>query len=347
MSNYEGKLGEWLKYVQQAISGDNQSIKEETPKPEVDTNQLGETSERMVMRNRLDHVIPDDPSSIDTSSIIADPSLIKDRLDVHNRRAKLFDDADVPDVEDYLPFLKESQQKPESPSNHSQTPPPPVIPPRSERIAERIIESESPFSDEFPFFEGTGEPKPIVRNPEQPVTEHTPIAQAAPTVEPIPVVEPKPVIESINVEEAPESVQSSTKTETSQRQTASKPRTKIIPPAQPDAAEIRELWDKLPRHIQLLMGQSQQEVAQRSYKKFKETREELVAKLLDPTLSLEETARILNVCPTTVRRYTNRGALKHLRTAGNQRRFRLSDVLGFLESHQVGIDSDSTAETAQ
>ena len=55
-------------------------------------------------------------------------------------------------------------------------------------------------------------------------------------------------------------------------------------------------------------------------------------RLLDPTLSLEETARLLNVCPTTVRRYTNKGLLTHQRTSGDQRRFKLSDVLAFLEA---------------
>ncbi|MEO7719879.1 MAG: helix-turn-helix domain-containing protein [Capsulimonas sp.] len=63
-----------------------------------------------------------------------------------------------------------------------------------------------------------------------------------------------------------------------------------------------------------------------------ETREELLSRLLDPTLTLEETARMLEVCPTTVRRYTNRGILPHERSQGNQRRFKLSSVLAFMES---------------
>lgn len=78
-----------------------------------------------------------------------------------------------------------------------------------------------------------------------------------------------------------------------------------------------------------------EEVAQRSYKPFRETREELLERLLDPELTLEETARLLNCCPTTVRRYTNKGILKHIRTGGNQRRFKLSDVLEFLESRKA------------
>ena len=66
-----------------------------------------------------------------------------------------------------------------------------------------------------------------------------------------------------------------------------------------------------------------------------ETREELLRRLLDPTLTLDETARILEVCPTTVRRYTNRGALPCERSAGNQRRFKLSHVLAFKEAQGV------------
>lgn len=62
-----------------------------------------------------------------------------------------------------------------------------------------------------------------------------------------------------------------------------------------------------------------------------ESREQLVQRLLDPVLTLEEAATLLDVCPTTVRRYTNRGVLKCYRTPGNQRRFRLSEVMSFME----------------
>lgn len=66
-----------------------------------------------------------------------------------------------------------------------------------------------------------------------------------------------------------------------------------------------------------------------------ESREQLVQRLLDPVLSLEEAATLLDVCPTTVRRYTNRGVLKCYRTPGNQRRFRLSEVMSFMERRQM------------
>ncbi len=98
------------------------------------------------------------------------------------------------------------------------------------------------------------------------------------------------------------------------------------------------LWKRLPRHIQLLVGmapETKEEPAQKYYSRgFKESRQQLIERLLDPTMTLEDTARVLGVCPTTVRRYTNRGVLPHYRTLGQQRRFRLSDVLAFLEKQQ-------------
>lgn len=105
-----------------------------------------------------------------------------------------------------------------------------------------------------------------------------------------------------------------------------------LPP--PTVVEAAAMFHLLPRHIQLLVRPVREEIAQNSYKsKFTESRNELIRRILNPQLTLEETARILNVCPTTVRRYTNRGLLTQERTAGNHRRFRLSDVLEFLELH--------------
>jgi excisionase family DNA binding protein len=99
------------------------------------------------------------------------------------------------------------------------------------------------------------------------------------------------------------------------------------------------------RHWDLLSQIRSHDVAQNSYKStFRETREELVQRLLDPPLTLEEAARLLGVCPTTVRRYTNKGQLRHFRTTGNQRRFRLSDVLEFLESRATEIEADARAD---
>jgi excisionase family DNA binding protein len=62
-----------------------------------------------------------------------------------------------------------------------------------------------------------------------------------------------------------------------------------------------------------------------------ETRDEIIHRLLDPDLTLHETAAILNLSKATLRRYTDQGKLPCRRTGGGQRRFKLSEVLGLLE----------------
>jgi excisionase family DNA binding protein len=90
----------------------------------------------------------------------------------------------------------------------------------------------------------------------------------------------------------------------------------------------------------------EEEAGDPSRARLRETRKELIERLVDPTLSLEQTAVILGVCPTTVRRYTNKGLLRHFRTKGNQRRFRLSDVAEFMEARSAEIEADSRADQA-
>lgn len=63
-----------------------------------------------------------------------------------------------------------------------------------------------------------------------------------------------------------------------------------------------------------------------------ETREEIIRRLLDPELSVHEAAALLNVSKATLRRYTDSGKLDCFRTAGGQRRFKLSMVLALLET---------------
>ena len=112
-----------------------------------------------------------------------------------------------------------------------------------------------------------------------------------------------------------------------------------------DEAEAEEKFGRLPGQLQSLLESAGDEVAQHSYKTFRESRASLIQRHLDPPITLEETARILNVCPTTVRRYTNRGILRHYRTAGNQRRFKLSEVLTFMESNLRTSRGPSAPET--
>lgn len=73
---------------------------------------------------------------------------------------------------------------------------------------------------------------------------------------------------------------------------------------------------------------------QRLTRRNKFEREELIEKLLDPVISLEEAATLIGVCKTTVRRYTNKGELECLRTPGQQRRFKLSQVLAFVKKRE-------------
>lgn len=325
MGDYDSKLDEWLKYIQQQVKTTDeetpetvQSVQEEKKAEPVSKaeDEPWLDSDRVVVRDRMGRVIPDETEGIDSSTMIIDPSVVEQQTKFGSRGAGVFEDSDVPEVEDFLPFLKEPESE---------------MPPARDRGIRRFdprfeppipdephVEPETKPAEKLSHLaEGTGEPKPMVRNQELP--------QA--------IVEPNIGSKVVDVQPKPSDA-------AAKRISVRQPRRKVQPPTTPSASEVRELWDKLPRHIQLLVGQTQQEVAQRSYKKFKETREDLIARLLDPTLSLEETARVLNVCPTTVRRYTNRGALKHLRTVGNQRRFRLSDILAFLES-QPGTDAQS------
>ncbi|MCL5103816.1 MAG: helix-turn-helix domain-containing protein [Armatimonadetes bacterium] len=221
----------------------------------------------------------------------------------------LFDDNDIPRVEDFFSFLSHTAEPREIER--------PYVPPAAED-PEPVMEEppavmEAPVPLSFGHLsEGTGEPRPIVTD--RPVEETPPAHPAMIRPEPVRPVQPRPV--------EPQPVE--------QEQV---PFDRVIhdPTEQPQG--LQEKWDRMPHHLQTLFGASADEVAQNSYKAFRESRGDLIQRLLDPPISLEEAARILNVCPTTVRRYTNRGTLKHFRTAGNQRRFRLSDVLVFMESN--------------
>jgi excisionase family DNA binding protein len=97
---------------------------------------------------------------------------------------------------------------------------------------------------------------------------------------------------------------------------------------------LNDTWTALPKNVAFLCSFFDDGVTKNYYRgEFKESRQELIRRLLDPELSLEETARLLGVCPATVRRYTNRHWLSHHRTEGGQRRFRLSNIVQFVDEH--------------
>ena len=98
--------------------------------------------------------------------------------------------------------------------------------------------------------------------------------------------------------------------------------------------ELAGVWGSLPKNIEFLGRFFDDKVTANYYTgDFKESRQDLIRRLLDPQLTLEEVSRLLGVCPATVRRYTNRNWLNHHRTEGGQRRFRLTDVVRFVEEH--------------
>lgn len=116
----------------------------------------------------------------------------------------------------------------------------------------------------------------------------------------------------------------------------SAPRPRRVQNEQPEpiSTSLRELWESVPRNIEYLTLYFDDSVTANYYQgEFKETREDLIRRLLDPELTLEEVSRILGVCPATVRRYTNRGWLQCHRTKGGQRRFRLGGVVKFVQEH--------------
>lgn len=97
---------------------------------------------------------------------------------------------------------------------------------------------------------------------------------------------------------------------------------------------LHDIWASLPKNIHFLSSFFDDAVTSNYYRgEFRESREELIQRILDPELTLEEVSRLLGVCPATVRRYTNRGWLNHHRTQGGQRRFRLSGVVRFVDEH--------------
>jgi excisionase family DNA binding protein len=232
----------------------------------------------------------------------------------------LVDEVEVPSIERYLPFLRT-----QTPSEDSEGP-------------------SKPASTEALGPNDAAAPPAVVESAPPAVEHHVEVSSVAAKAEPSPAP----------AETAGAETQASTAVHTNAPDTLPIPDTegahllvrrvssghrRARPSKHADPAEIAEtlgaggLWELVPKHIQTLIAIGSDEVPQNSYKReFRETRLDLIGRLLDPTLSLEETARLLNVCPTTVRRYTNRGLLTHQRTQGDQRRFKLSDVLAFLEA---------------
>lgn len=302
MANYDNKLGEWFKQVEQQ----EQELKakrvpgspevSEEPKPIVDQAPPASPIRRLDIEGPAREAPASVVATVETVGVVADTTLAGSSDssidDGQSDDAVLFSEEEVPAVEDFFSFLNRSSQQP-------------VV----EEVEEHVFELPRDQGT-LGLSEGTGEPRPIASVPQAPAPAPVETPQIHAKLEiplpPKPVPAPRPIVEKPKAEHKPAD------------------------------AGAQANWDRVPRHLQTLFGAPSDEVAQNSYKAFKESRGELIQRLLDPTVSLEEAARVLNVCPTTVRRYTNRGVLQHYRTAGNQRRFKLSDVLAFMESGKRG-----------
>jgi excisionase family DNA binding protein len=103
-------------------------------------------------------------------------------------------------------------------------------------------------------------------------------------------------------------------------------------PAVATERPVMPCWERLPAHIPLIAGLIEPDEANLYDDEARGAeRQKLIASLLNPNVTLDEAAVLLGVSSATVRRYTTKGILPYQRTVGQQRRFRLSDVLTFLE----------------
>ena len=175
MAHYDFKLGEWFKQV---------SKKEEELKAKKETGSLPPQTEaqRITATERKAEVVEvgapavEAPASAmsaaETREVFADIAVLERREPstgtpraIGNRPDKpstLFDDSEIPPVEDFLSFLDRSPRN--EPSLSEQ------MPPVREEPAERKLEHLS---------EGTGSPRPVVYN-QRPMHRRFPIGQLSP-----------------------------------------------------------------------------------------------------------------------------------------------------------------------
>ncbi|MCC6731335.1 MAG: helix-turn-helix domain-containing protein [Chthonomonadales bacterium] len=233
------------------------------------------------------------------------------------------DSVELPEIDQYLPFLRARMASAPAPA--------PVAP-----------LDEAPSPEPAPLDEAPAAERPMLAASEPPAAAEPPVhAEPARAADDL-LARNEPIATGGEAEpaapDAAGAAAGGTPAVAARRTPARKARhARNVRPAEVvEEIDAATLWGLVPRHIQTLVAMGPDETAQRSYRRqFRESRLELLGRLLDPTLSLEDAARLLNVCPTTVRRYTNRGLLTHQRTSGDQRRFRLSDVLAFLEAQSA------------
>ncbi|MEP6755003.1 MAG: hypothetical protein ABJA67_05855 [Chthonomonadales bacterium] len=95
-----------------------------------------------------------------------------------------------------------------------------------------------------------------------------------------------------------------------------------------------EFWRLSPRHLQALFivhnGDEQAKIMSRT---FKENRIEVIQRLLDPNLSLGQTARVLKITPCKVRELRSTGNVILSRLPAKNHLSQIADALKFVEQH--------------
>lgn len=302
------RLEEWQKWL------DAQFIDEE------ETSSAVQTAQAVSVKPSVEEPeqSPSSPPHFSDSAVViarppvAQPSPPGGPLGTPGQTANEFE---VPSIERYLPFLRQTEPEPVA---EVATPAEPLVEQgRQPDAGETTEAATNEFSAEGHDMELKADTSPELPDAaSSPHTENIAVSQAIRQATP----------SRIGPKQAPASGHKTTIRR-------AKHARNVRPADVVEEMSAATLWSLVPKHLQTLVALGSEEVAQNSYKRsFKESRLELIQRLLDPTLTLEETARLLNVCPTTVRRYTNRGLLTHQRTSGDQRRFKLSDVLAFLEA---------------
>lgn len=236
-----------------------------------------------------------------------------------------------------------SAAKAPAPETRAQSQAPPTAPASDEarqKPAARTANLQIPEFEDFVSF--LREPAGSQTHP-APSPESAPAKPHAPARQPDQAAAPRPAKDSTSEQKAqaaPAAPAAPPKPEASRPDDPRAGSDAPKPVAPAPATTTTKPRRKVARRATALSEIEAREVAQNSYKRsFEESREDLVQRLVDPILSLEDTARLLGVCPTTVRRYTNRGLLACLRTVGNQRRFRLSDVVAFMKAQSPEQES--------
>lgn len=300
------RLEDWFKYLEQQYVDEQAQKEEKKPPtqqpPRAESPQSAPTSQTQVSAEPVSSKPPTSGVTVPQAQVPKreEPKEASSLMPPLSKQVEI-DEVSLPDPADYIFTLRRVASEP--------TPVQETLPAEQPETPEPIAAETSATAETTVLAEEL---------PEETVTESPEESVAA------------PIVEETRYETVSEEFERPARAKSTRRA----PYARSVRPVPPPQS-IEELWKRVPKHVRLLVELGDDGVTQKYYdRQFRESRQELVEKLLNPSLTLEDTARLLGVCPTTVRRYTERGLLNHYRTPGNQRRFHLSDVIAFLEARQ-------------